>query len=105
MPLTSSITSQGCGSWSTMWWMVTTFEWLSRASARASRSTRSRMASDVAASARTALRATSRCRTLSRARHTVPIPPLPSRSISSNRPSITSPGAFMGDRLKERREG
>jgi len=35
----------------------------------------------------------------------VPIPPLPSRSISSKRPSSTvSPGAFMRDRLSDLRE-
>src|SRR5437868_11456795 len=79
-----------------------------RASARASRITRSRSiratsgaSCEVSVSAsRTSLSATSRSRARSNARQTVPIPPLPSRPRSSKRPSITICPEVTADSLE-----
>lgn len=114
-PRTISMTIHGCPSvpaaGSTMWWIVTTWGWARRARARASRTARSRIwsarpgwAAAVAGSGgRTSLSATSRCRAMSRARHTVPMPPLPSGATSSKRPSISCLPASLVSMAAHRR--
>ena len=78
-PRTSSITMYGRPEVSPISWIVTMLGWLSEEAARASCAKRpSRTASAAKRSGRN-FTATSRCRSWSRARHTSPMPPAPSR--------------------------
>jgi hypothetical protein len=94
---TSSITSSGRPSCTSTSCSTTAPGWLNLAAARASPSTRSRSRVRSAAVAdggsHRSLIATSRPSSSSRARHTTPMPPLPSRSSSRYRPASRVPAA------------